>query len=129
MRYLPVPGAAGMGATAPGARPGQRAVFCAAIAAGLILSASPLLNLRSWAAGAAAISHGKLELVSETSSIEPGHDFTVGLHFELERGWHIYWKNPGDSGEPPNVTWQLPAGIGAGEIEWPRREGCRSRLS
>jgi thiol:disulfide interchange protein DsbD len=48
----------------------------------------------------------------------PGQSFTIGLHFKLENGWHIYWKNPGDSGEPPLVTWQLPQGFTAGEIEW-----------
>jgi thiol:disulfide interchange protein/DsbC/DsbD-like thiol-disulfide interchange protein len=34
-------------------------------------------------------------------------------------GWHIYWKNSGASGIPTAVTWDLPAGITAGEIQWP----------
>jgi DsbC/DsbD-like thiol-disulfide interchange protein len=70
-------------------------------------------------AQSAHIPHGTLELVSENSTITPGHDFTVGLEFKMERGWHIYWENPGDSGEPPHVTWQLPKGLTAGEIKWP----------
>jgi hypothetical protein len=37
----------------------------------------------------------------------------------LEKGWHIYWINPGDSGEPPRVTWQLPPGFNPGVLEWP----------
>jgi DsbC/DsbD-like thiol-disulfide interchange protein len=41
------------------------------------------------------------------------------LRFQLEKGWHIYWVNPGDSGEPPRVEWQLPAGLTAGAMEWP----------
>jgi len=41
------------------------------------------------------------------------------LRFELEKGWHIYWVNPGDSGEPPRIDWQLPVGLTAGTIEWP----------
>ena len=70
-------------------------------------------------AQSAHIPHGTLELISENSAITPGHDFTVGLQFKMERGWHIYWENPGDSGEPPHVTWQLPKGLSAGEIKWP----------
>ena len=70
-------------------------------------------------AQSAHIPHGTLELISENSAITPGHDFTVGLEFKMERGWHIYWENPGDSGEPPHVTWQLPKGLTAGEIKWP----------
>jgi thiol:disulfide interchange protein DsbD len=65
------------------------------------------------------IPHGTLELIADNSSILPGHEFTVGLQFKMEHGWHIYWMNPGDSGEPPHVTWQLSRGLTAGEIMWP----------
>jgi DsbC/DsbD-like thiol-disulfide interchange protein len=65
------------------------------------------------------IPHGTLELLSDTSTISAGHEFTVGLQFKMERGWHIYWENPGDSGEPPHVSWQLPKGLAAGDILWP----------
>jgi DsbC/DsbD-like thiol-disulfide interchange protein len=34
-------------------------------------------------------------------------------------GWHIYWQNPGDSGEPPRIKWQLPSGVTATALEWP----------
>jgi len=40
----------------------------------------------------------------------------------LEKGWHIYWINPGDSGQPPSFKWHLPPGFSAGEIRWPRPE-------
>jgi len=74
------------------------------------------------------IPHGTLELVAENQWIAAGHDFDLGLHFELENGWHIYWINPGDSGEPPRVKWQLPAGVTAGTLQWPapRRLGTPS---
>jgi DsbC/DsbD-like thiol-disulfide interchange protein len=76
----------------------------------------------------APIPHGTLELVAENRWVTPGHGFSLGLHFQLERGWHIYWVNPGDSGEPPRVTWQLPPGLSPGVIEWPapRRLGTSS---
>lgn len=65
------------------------------------------------------IPHGKIDLLAENSWITPGRGATLGLRFKMDRGWHIYWVNPGDSGEPPRVTWQLPAGLTAGEMEWP----------
>jgi len=65
------------------------------------------------------IPHGTVELVSEQQSIQPGQTLLLGLHFRLEAGWHIYWINPGDSGEPPRLEWHLPAGLRAGAIEWP----------
>ncbi len=63
--------------------------------------------------------HGTVELISGPASIQPGRVFLLGLHFQLEKGWHIYWINPGDSGEPPKVQWSLPAGFRAGPLEWP----------
>jgi DsbC/DsbD-like thiol-disulfide interchange protein len=67
----------------------------------------------------ASIPHGTVELLSEQESIQPEHAIHLGLHFRLEKGWHIYWVNPGDSGEPPQLEWHLPAGLRAGAIEWP----------
>lgn len=49
----------------------------------------------------------------------PGRTLYVGLHFQLEKGWHTYWVNPGDSGEPPHTAWHLPTGMKAGEMQWP----------
>ena len=68
---------------------------------------------------AVSIPHGTVELVSEQDSIQPGRALLLGLRFRLEKGWHIYWVNPGDSGEPPRLEWHLPAGLRAGAIEWP----------
>jgi len=41
---------------------------------------------------------------------------------KLRKGWHTYWKNPGDAGLPLRITWRLPDGFAAGPIEWPAPE-------
>jgi len=61
----------------------------------------------------------KVRLICETDSVQPGRPLRVGLRFELREHWHIYWRNPGDSGMPPQVRWNLPAGFRAGDIQWP----------
>jgi thiol:disulfide interchange protein DsbD len=63
--------------------------------------------------------HLIVHLVSEQQTIAPGQHFTVGIHFALEPGWHLYWINPGDSGEPPRVEWALPPGFTAEQLQWP----------
>ncbi len=63
--------------------------------------------------------HGMVQLLTETNSITPGRGFSLGLDFRLESGWHIYWVNPGDSGDPPRVQWKLPAEITAEAMQWP----------
>jgi hypothetical protein len=84
----------------------------------------PLLLLWSALARPAGASsntsaHAKTELVAEKDFIEPGQNSWLGFHFELESGWHIYWINPGDSGEPPRVQWRPPTGFRTGSIQWP----------
>jgi thiol:disulfide interchange protein DsbD len=59
-----------------------------------------------------------VELIAARRS-HPGSEVWIGLRFRLRDKWHIYWKNPGDSGGPPTVTWRLPPGVTAGEFQWP----------
>ena len=67
----------------------------------LAFLAALLLCAADAQASGSPIPHGTLELIAENQWISIGHPFYLGLHFQLERGWHIYWVNPGDSGEPP----------------------------
>ncbi len=70
-------------------------------------------------AGAVKAPHVDVDLVADVASIAPGRDVGVGPRFELERGWHVYWQNPGDSGEAPRLTWSLPAGFSGTDLSWP----------
>lgn len=63
--------------------------------------------------------HAHLSLISEHGSVASGGSQWIGLRFQLDPGWHIYWSNPGDSGEPPKVVWQLPSGFKAGDLQFP----------
>ena len=76
----------------------------------------------SLAAPAPASPLVRVELLAETQSIAAGRTFWVALRQEITPGWHTYWMNPGDAGEPPRIEWTLPAGFTAGEIQWPPPE-------
>ncbi len=71
------------------------------------------------AADAVAADHVEVELVAETSALNVDADNWLGLRIKPEDGWHVYWRNPGDSGLPTGIDWQLPAGLTAGELQWP----------
>jgi thiol:disulfide interchange protein len=60
----------------------------------------------------------KARLVSEVKAVGPGQVFWIALELNIRDGWHTYWRNPGDSGEPTKLTWQLPPGFTAGDIVW-----------
>ncbi|RVU49578.1 protein-disulfide reductase DsbD family protein [Rubrivivax rivuli] len=62
----------------------------------------------------------KAELVAHApEGVTPGKPMWLGLKIQHAPHWHTYWKNPGDSGLPTTMEWQLPAGVQAGDIEWP----------
>ncbi len=63
-----------------------------------------------------------VELVSEVASVQPGVPFWVAVKQQIPPGWHTYWVNPGDSGEPMRLEWRLPPGVTADEISWPPPE-------
>ena len=58
-------------------------------------------------------------LVHAPEGVMPGKPVWLGLQIEHAPHWHTYWRNPGDSGLPTTLAWQLPPGVQAGEIDWP----------
>ena len=71
------------------------------------------------ASNSADAPHLQVKLVIPQKLLYAAKAAEGGLYFKLEPGWHIYWKNPGDSGEPPHINWTLPKGITATEMEFP----------
>ncbi|HEY3531631.1 MAG TPA: protein-disulfide reductase DsbD domain-containing protein, partial [Casimicrobiaceae bacterium] len=63
--------------------------------------------------------HVTAELVADRTALVPGTTTTVALRLAIDRGWHTYWRNPGESGLPTTLEWRLPAGYAAGEVVWP----------
>jgi len=63
--------------------------------------------------------HVEAALVSEVNAIQSGQPFWVAVRLKIEPHWHIYWRNPGDTGYPTAIKWDLPQGFTAGEIQWP----------
>lgn len=71
------------------------------------------------AASSAATPQVEAELVAPVQAVYPGETVRLGLHQRIAPHWHTYWINPGDSGLPTTIAWQLPEGASAGPIEWP----------
>jgi len=66
--------------------------------------------------------HVEVELVAENTTLVAGTQ-TVALRIRPDAGWHVYWRNPGDSGLPTKLAWRdLPTGASAGELQWPHPE-------
>lgn len=61
----------------------------------------------------------KAELLANVSKINAGQNFKIGVLFKIDPGWHISWKNPGDSGLPTKIDFTLPNGFNVGDVQWP----------
>jgi thiol:disulfide interchange protein/DsbC/DsbD-like thiol-disulfide interchange protein len=73
----------------------------------------------SAASNSGDLPHVHVQLIIPDAQLQQGAPNNVGLYFKLEPGWHVYWKNPGDAGEPPHIKWTLPQGITAGPLQFP----------
>jgi thiol:disulfide interchange protein len=81
----------------------------------LCFAASPTFA----ASNSADAAHLHVQLIVPAAQLNPGASSNAGLFFKLEPGWHVYWENAGDSGEPPHMQWTLPKGITAGPMQFP----------
>ncbi|MGZ0079508.1 protein-disulfide reductase DsbD family protein [Methylomonas sp. YC3] len=67
----------------------------------------------------AATGQVRASLIASHTAVHPGDEILIGVHQQIIPHWHTYWKNPGDSGLPTKIQYQLPAGWSVGEIQWP----------
>src|SRR5215467_13786014 len=47
--------------------------------------------------------HVKASLVAVTQNIVAGQPLRLALRQEIAAGWHTYWSNPGESGQPTTI--------------------------
>jgi thiol:disulfide interchange protein DsbD len=62
--------------------------------------------------------HAKASLITNLQSSSQ-ESFFVGVRLEMQDGWHTYWENPGDSGNPFNARWSTDAGVIIENVSWP----------
>ncbi|MEM8551690.1 MAG: protein-disulfide reductase DsbD domain-containing protein, partial [Pseudomonadota bacterium] len=66
--------------------------------------------------------HVSAEFVVQNRVTAPGETTGVAIVNSLAEGWHTYWINPGDSGEPPIIDLELAGGGTQGETRFPAPE-------
>jgi len=60
--------------------------------------------------------HITVEIIAE-KAISRERPARLGVLFTPDPGWHIYWRNPGDTGMAPIISWHGEAQFG--ELNWP----------
>ena len=68
------------------------------------------------------VGHARISIIKDHSDFVPGTSLNIGLKVSMDEGWHTYWENPGDSGGPIEINWDLPDGFAVSNIKWPLPE-------
>lgn len=61
----------------------------------------------------------KARMFADVSAVIPGEPFEIAVLLDVDPRWHVYWKNPGDSGLPTSVVFSLPEGFTVSGLYWP----------
>ena len=61
------------------------------------------------------------EVMADHDAVAPGQTFTLGVRLTMRPGWHIYWRNPGDSGQATSIKVSTDdvEGLEVDDIRWP----------
>ena len=78
--------------------------LCLLLASALLIGEEPVVHV---------------ELQSSTKLIAPGEVFELAVLLKYEPGWHVYWKNPGDSGFATTAQLSAPQGFTVEEFRYP----------
>ncbi|MCC5828916.1 MAG: thioredoxin family protein, partial [Phycisphaeraceae bacterium] len=65
--------------------------------------------------------HTSVQLVSQTATLAPGTKAVLGVRFQPDEIWYLYYRNPGEAGMPATIdSWKLPEGFKADDgFLWP----------
>jgi len=89
--------------------------------AAIALVSTGLAPLRAEPAAAspwAGVPEARLRLIAAQTAVD-GQTARIGLEIALADGWKTYWRDPGESGAPPQFDWSASGNVAAVEVLWP----------
>jgi DsbC/DsbD-like thiol-disulfide interchange protein len=89
-----------------------RAGFAAALVASFFMPQARAQDSSPWLKDG----HSAVRLLAGSRS---GAVLLGGIAFQLQPGWHTYWRNPGDSGVPPRFDFSKSENVEAVTVLWP----------
>ncbi len=92
----------------------------------LLLSAAPCFFAAPvFAAESVKTPHVAATLISSASHFQPGAELVLGVRFEIDEGFHIYYKEPGETGLPTRLELSFSPGeqqFTGDDFFWPEPE-------
>ncbi|CAA7622425.1 Thiol:disulfide interchange protein dsbD [Magnetospirillum sp. LM-5] len=62
---------------------------------------------------------GRVRLIAATTATGSDSQLRLGLQFQLQPGWKMYWRTPGDAGYPPKIDWSGTDNAQGPVLSWP----------
>src|SRR5436190_1045536 len=60
-----------------------------------------------------------VRLITTTDSVSGNALLEGGIEFRFGKGWHGYWRTPGDAGVAPQFDWASSENISRHDVAWP----------
>lgn len=60
-----------------------------------------------------------ISLLSNSQSIQKGHELLLGLQFKLPENWETFWRTPGDVGYGVRFSWDGSQNLEHADVLWP----------
>lgn len=78
----------------------------------MLLACSPLRPGAEVGEGSAGPRPPRIDvaLVAEAQAYAPGKPLWLAVTYDIQKDWHLYWSNPGDTGLPTTVSLTAPEG-------------------
>ncbi len=90
----------------------------------LLLPMLAALVLAQTALGAPAtkpkkVGHITAQVLADRHALVPGEELNLAVSLRPDKGWYIYWQNPGASGLPTKIRCSGPADYQIGRVRFP----------
>ena len=104
-------------------RPSASALVLGALAMVLALVSAPGAPRAEEAASPwFTTEQGRVRLIAANPSVGSDQTVWLGLQFELQPHWKVYWRSPGDAGYPPQLDWAGSQNLAGAAVAWPAPE-------
>lgn len=99
----------------------RRRNFLPLIIAAILVSGTPPAALGEAADATpwAAATNSKVRLIAGAPDTATGPALLAGVELRMDPGWKTYWRNPGDSGVPPQFDWTGSKNLKSAEVLYP----------
>jgi len=65
---------------------------------------------------------GRVRLIAARTALDGEETARLGLQFDMNGDWKVYWRSPGDAGFPPSIDWTGSENLAGAELLWPAPE-------